>query len=136
MPVIYANGDFVSVVVASEGDEFMVHDAGLGSMAVASDGVRIGRDIIPRFTATVTRYDCCYENGRVFTLCHFDKIGTALTLVANASRAIADYVVEVRRQTESQFRYAVAERLREMAGNRLRENESFRGASGRVYRVA
>jgi hypothetical protein len=135
-PVAYSNGDCISVVVSPDGNEFMVHDAGLGSMAVAAEGVRIGKDLAHRFGVSASRYGCCYENGRVFILCGFLDLATSLMLVANASRAVADYTVEVRRQTEGQFRYAVTERLRELAGSRLRENENFRGASGRTYRVA
>ena len=135
-PVAYPNGDCVSVVIAPDGKEFMVHDAGLGSMSIAADGIRIGKDLAHRFGVSVSRYGCCYDGGRVFTLCHFDNLARAIMLVANASRSIADYTVEARRQTESQFRYAVTERLRELAGGRLRENESFHGASGRAYRVA
>ena len=56
-------------------------------------------------------------------------------LVANASRSVGDPAIEIRRQSESQFRYAVTERVRETVGKRLRENESFKGASGISYRV-
>ncbi len=41
----------------------------------------------------------------------------------------------MRRQTENDFRAAVAERIREIAGQRVRENETVIGESGRSYRI-
>jgi len=53
----------------------------------------------------------------------------AAVMVANASRTIGDQALEIKRQTESDFRIAVIERIREIAGNRVRENETVRGES-------
>jgi hypothetical protein len=43
--------------------------------------------------------------------------------------------LEIKRQSENEFRTAVVERIRAIAGSRFRENETVRGESGRSYRV-
>ena len=57
-------------------------------------------------------------------------------MVANAARAVADYVFEIRRFAEQDFRMIVFDKLREIVGKRAHEPDEFRGNSGRVYRVA
>ena len=56
-------------------------------------------------------------------------------LVANAARSVADYVYELRRQVDYDFRVVVFDRIREIVGDRVRPSEEFIGASGRHYRV-
>ena len=135
-PVVYPNGDLVTSVVVQEGDRFTIHDAGLAAMQLATEGAVLGRDATQRFRAVCIRYDCDFDGGRVLRICGLDDIATSVMLVANASRAVADYTFDVRRHAESGFRAVVTEKLRQIVGNRLRENEAFKGKSGRLYRVA
>jgi hypothetical protein len=109
-----------------------VHDAGLAEWHLTNEGVRPDR---ARLVQAAKRYNCDFLYGRVQTTVSADEVATAIMLVANASRSIADFSVEARRQSESQFRYILTERVREMFGRRLRENESFKGTSGTTYRV-
>ncbi len=135
-PIIYPNGDCVRVYVAREGDDFIIHDASLAEMYVVGEGMRVDRSARLRFSQATQRYDCAYVDGRVHVTALADEVPTSIMLVANASRAIADLAAEAKRQSESQFRYVLTERLREIVGPRLRENEPFKGMSGSSYRVA
>ena len=134
-PVIYPNGDFVEVITAPEAKGFVVHDAGVGGMLLAAEGFRISREIALRIKSAAERYDCVVSGGRIGRACERQDVGLSIALVANASRAVADFASEGRRQNESQFRYLVTEKIREIVGGRLRENENFKGKSGRGYRV-
>ncbi|HVB15635.1 MAG TPA: hypothetical protein VNF04_03810 [Stellaceae bacterium] len=134
-PVLYSNGDYVVVIVAPEVGGFLVHDAGLGSMRVAAEGMRFGREPVARIKSIAERYGCVVDGGRITRMCEAQDVGAAVALVANASRTVADLVVEIRRQNKSQFRYVVTEGIRAIVGARLREDESFKGASGITYRV-
>ncbi|QQP90923.1 hypothetical protein IGS68_06785 [Skermanella sp. TT6] len=135
-PVIYPNGNCVTVVVEQTRSGLAVHDASSGAMFLASEGIHFTRQIARRLAPLVADYGCKLDDGRVARNTDSTDLAVAIALVANASRLVADHVLEVRRQTEVEFRHAVTERLREFVGERLRENETFHGASGRVYRVA
>ena len=134
-PVLYSNGDYVIVIVAQEADGYIVHDASLGSMRVAAEVPRTGREASARLRAIAERYGCSVDGSRITRFCKADNVGPSVALVANASRTVGDLAVEMRRQNESQFRYVVTESLREIVGKRLREDESYKGASGITYRV-
>jgi len=135
-PVIYPNGQCVTVAVTIDGANYVVHDAGLGSMYLTAEGVRVSRELRDRLRSLAARYGCDFIEGRMSRRCSADDVAVAAMLVANASRSIGDQAAEIRRQNESQFRYAVAERVREAVGKRLRENESFKGESGQTYRIS
>lgn len=137
-PVVYPNGDCVTVIVAptGAGDTFLVHDAGLGAMFLLAEGITLTRDASERVSSAVGRYMCRFAEGRVFRECKADEIAASIMLVANGSRTVGDYATEVRRQTDDQFRYALTECVREAVGARARQNEIFKGRSGRGYRVA
>jgi hypothetical protein len=132
-PVLYPNGDCISVVVAPEAAGFVAHDAGTAEMALATDGMRIDR---ARLTQIARRYDCDFISGRILRRCDSTDVPTSVALVANAIRGFADLASEARRQTEGQFKYVLTECVRDLVGRRLRENESFKGQSGTAYRVA
>jgi hypothetical protein len=134
-PVIYPNGECVTVTVTMEGAEYVVHDAGLGAMYLTAEGIRISRQLSERLGALAARYECEFIEGRMMRRCSPDEVAIAAMLVANASRTVGDQATEVRRQSESEFRYAVSERVRDLAGSRWRENQLFQGASGRSYRI-
>lgn len=134
-PVVYPNGDCVGVIVSEAGSTYTVHDAGLAAMLFSAEGGVLSREIAARFRGCAARYDCEFEGGRVLRISDANDLVTAIMLVANASRAVADQIFEGRKQVESNFRTIVAERLRQIIGARLRENETFKGQSGRSYRV-
>lgn len=136
-PVIYPNGDPVVVVVSadSDGAEYRVHDAGLGSYFLAREGISLAREATQRIGNIAARYKCIFQNDSIEVACVADDVPSSIMLVANASRAVADHALEARRQSDDQFRYALSECVREVAGKRARYNEVFKGASGRGYRV-
>ena len=134
-PVVYPNGDLVTVAVTIEGGEYVVHDAGFGAMYLNTAGVRLTRQLTRRFGELASRYGCEFIAGRMTRRCSPEQVAMAAVMVANASRTIGDHALEIRRQTESDFRMAVAERVREIAGQRVRENEAVKGESGRSYRI-
>jgi hypothetical protein len=135
-PVVYPNGDCVVVLVAPNDARYVVHDAGLGAMYLTREGVRINRESEQRFGISAARYDCRYEGGRMVRRCEAADVAVSIMLVANASRSVADLATEARRQSEGHFRHVLTERVREIVGLRLRENESFKGVSGTTYRIA
>lgn len=135
-PVIYPNGECVIVLVAAEANGYVVHDAGLGAMYLEREGVRPNRDISARLSIIARRYHCDLTGGRVSIKSDANDVPVSVMLVANASRGIGDLAAEIRRQSDVQFRYILTERVREIAGGRLRENETFRGKSGTPYRVS
>jgi hypothetical protein len=134
-PVIYPNGECVTVTVTMEGGEYVVHDAGIGAMYLTAEGVRMSRQLSERLAALAARYECEFIEGRMMRRCSPDEVAIAAMLVANASRTVGDQAIEVRRQSEGEFRYAVSERVRDLVGPRWRENQLFKGASGRSYRI-
>jgi len=135
-PVVYPNGDLVTVAVTIEGGEYVVHDAGFGAMYLNSAGVRLTRQLARRFTELAARYGCEFIGGRMTRRCSPEHVAMAAVMVANASRTIGDQALEIRRQAESDFRTAVADRIRDIAGSkRVRENEQVQGESGRKYRI-
>jgi hypothetical protein len=136
-PVIYPNGECVTVTVTiAGGGEYVVHDAGLGAMYLTAEGIRMSRQLSDRLAVLAARYECEFLEGRMTRHCTTDEVAVAAMLVANASRTVGDQAIEVRRQSESEFRVAVSERIRDLAGSRWRENQRFQGASGRLYRIS
>jgi hypothetical protein len=135
-PIVYPNGDCVVVVVASDDPRYVVHDAGLGAMYLEREGMRVTREMASRLATMATRYGCQFRGGRMVRPCEVDDVAASIMLVANASRSVGDLAAEARRQGEGHFRHILTERVREIVGKRLRENESFKGQSGTSYRVA
>jgi hypothetical protein len=125
----------VTVVAHVDGGEYVVHDAGFGAMYLTSAGVRVTKQLSHRFAQLAAHYGCQFVGNRMTRRCTPEQVAMAAALVANASRSIGDQALEIKRQSENDFRTAVAERLREVAGTRVRENQEARGASGRVYRI-
>lgn len=134
-PVVYPNGDLVTVAVTIDGAEYLVHDAGFGAMYLNSAGIRLNRQLSRRFSELAARYGCEFIGGRMTRRCAPEHVAMAAVMVANASRTIGDQALEIRRQVETDFRAAVVERVREIAGTRARENETVKGESGRSYHI-
>ena len=134
MPIIYADGQLASIVVEAEDGAFVVHDAGEAAMRLSSAGIPPTR--ADNVSGIVARFRCGFIKGRVTAKANsIDEIGVVASLVANASRSVADLALEIRRHTEADFRIRVGETLREAIGPRVRENQEFRGRSGRRYRM-
>ena len=122
------------MIAEIEDGQCIVHDASSGAMFLAATGIRINRQLNRKLVGLVGRYGCQFIANRVIRRCAPDQVAFAAVAVANASRAVGDQAIEVRRQVED-FIVAVTERLREIIGSRLRLNEAVKGKSGRVYRV-
>lgn len=135
-PVAYPGGDLVNVLVEDINGEIVVHDSGLAAMRLAEVGVTINRHTAARLAEYANRFNCEFHGSRVVAKSGAPSIEYAVAMVANASRSVADYALEIRRHAETDFRAVVADALREIVGKRLRENEEFRGKSGRHYRVS
>lgn len=137
VPVTYPSGELVTVYVAvAAGDAgFIVHDASMAAMSLSSVGVRLSTDQVRRARDLVHHYGCEFTDGRVSRFAQSEQVPPAILAVANASRIVADHALTIRRHAERDFRVAVAERLRESFGRRMREHETVKGRSGRSYRV-
>jgi hypothetical protein len=135
VPVAYGDGSLVSVIVEQANAGITVHDAGFSAMRLSGAGVALSRNVVHRLDEFAQRYRCRFMDGRVLSVATGDDIAQIVCLVANAARSVADYVFEIRRQIEKDFRILVFDKLREIVGDRARETEEFRGKSGRVYRV-
>jgi hypothetical protein len=135
LPVAYPGGDLITVIVERSEASVLVHDAGFASMRLANSGVKLSRSVVTRLQEYAKRFNSVFLDGRVSAKCDLDNVGICATLVANASRSVADYMLEIRHHAEADFRNTISDNLREIMGGRLRENEEIRGASGRKYRV-
>jgi hypothetical protein len=136
MPVVYPDGRAVTVVVTVESGQYVIHDAGFGSMYLTSAGVQFSKQIRKRLASMAANYGCEFANGRMTRRASSDEVALAIAMVANASRCVGDEVLEARRRTESDFIAAVADSLRDTIGStRVRTNEQFVGESGAQYRV-
>lgn len=135
VPVAYGDGELTSVVVENSGEALRVHDAGFSAMRLTSAGIALSRSVILRLNEYCQRYHCTFSDGRVSAPAAMDNVAQAVCLVANASRSVADYVYEIRRQSEFDFRAMVFDKVREIVGNRVRNSEEFTGKSGRKYRL-
>ena len=135
MPVAFGDGELVSVVVERAGERFVIHDSGFSAMRLTSAGVSLTKHVTFRLNEFSRRYRCKFVDGRVSATASLDDIAQVACLVANAARAVADYVYELRRQAEYDFRVVVFDKLKEIVGMRARESEEFTGESGTRYRV-
>jgi hypothetical protein len=136
LPVVFGDGELVTVVVEPSEGGFLVHDAGFSAMRLSAAGVTLTRGIVHRLSEFARRYRCSMANGRVTATATASDVAEVACLVANASRAVADYVYELRRHAENDFRALVFDSLKEIVGDRIRETEEFTGKSGRRYRVS
>jgi hypothetical protein len=136
VPVIYPNGDFATVVVAHHGDRFLVHDAGFAAMTLANHGVKVGPNLKTRFAKLSAHYGCEFANERMSRTAKVNELPQAVAVVANASRTIADQLLQVSPQPMLSFRQSVIDRVKEFVGpNRVRENELVVGSSGTEYHI-
>lgn len=138
LPVVFGDGELVSVIIERAGSGFAIHDAGLSAMRLTSVGVSLSKHVVFRLNEFSKRYRCQFVDGRVSAIAKsVDDVATVACLVANAARAVADYMYELRRQVEYDFRIVLFEKLRAIEGlaPRIREAEEIRGQSGTRYRI-
>jgi len=135
-PVAYPGGDMVSVVIDQSAGGISVHDSGAAAIRLTESGIGITKHVASRLAEYASRFNCSFEGNRVSAKTSIATLEFAIAMVANASRSVADYALEIRRHAEADFRMVVSDALREIIGKRLRENEELRGKSGRKYRVS
>ena len=103
VPVVYGDGDLVTVVVESAGAEFVVHDAGFSAMRLTASGIGISRNVAQRLHEFCQRYKCSFSGGRVNAPSSRADLPTIACLVANAARSVGDYVYEIRTSSGIRF---------------------------------
>jgi hypothetical protein len=135
MPVVYPTGQMVTVVITVADGDYLVHDAGLGAMCLTSAGARLSAQLERRLMELARHYGCEFIDGRMSRYASESQLALAIVMVANASRTVGDQSIYIRRQHETDFRKVVADRVRGIAGRRLRESEEILGQSGRAYHV-
>lgn len=135
VPVAYGDGELVTVVVDQSTRELLVHDASYSAMRLAKSGVLLTPIVKHRLADFAQRYQCNFQDGRVSAPATIESIPAVVCLVANAARAVGDYVYELRAHIERDFRLIVFEKLREIVGDRAQEPDEFKGKSGRRYRL-
>jgi len=136
LPVAYGDGELVTVVIEQTKETLVIHDASFSAMRLSNAGVSLTPHVVHRLSDLAERYNCKFHGGRVVsTADSIESLPQVVALVANASRSVADYAFEIKRQVEADFRLIVVEKLREIVGPRAREPDEFKGASGRRYRL-
>lgn len=133
--VVYPDGNLVRVNVSCAPNEVMVSDLSYGTMYLAKIGISLNSQQKIRLQSEVAHYGCEFVKGRIYRRCQKEHLSDSIALVANASRSVADYGTEAKRQFDADFRVTVIERLRDAVGHRLREREQVAGRSGRAYRI-
>ena len=136
LPVIYPNGDLVTVVVTEENGQTIVHDGGFAAMTLATAGVTITKKMNERIAALSKHYGCEFSNERMLKVAKIDDLPLVVAVVANASRTIADQLLQSRANPLFSFRQDVIDRVKEYVGaKRVRENEAVTGKSGTQYSI-
>lgn len=136
LPVIYPNGDFVTVVVSEQSGQIVVHDAGFAAMALATHGVILSTKLRARIENLSRHYGCEFLDDRMIKLATAEQLPLAVAIVANASRTVADQLLQAQSKPIFSFRQEVIERVKEFIGSeRVRENEAVVGKSGTQYNI-
>ena len=136
-PVIYPNGDLVSVTITISDDQYVVHDGGNGSSVLTASGMSLTKKLSEKLHKVAAHYGCEFVNGRMLRTCSADDIGVCAAIVANASRSIGDQTFSRDKQPTIDFRREVLERVRVSVGaSRYRENEEVIGESGSPYKIS
>jgi hypothetical protein len=137
LPLFYPDGGSVTVTVTAERGEYIVHDAGNGTMILNASGVQMTRSLSQKIVSLAEHYGCEFASGRVARRCSPEDIGVCAAIVANASRAVGDQVFHRQVIGPIDFRKEVLGRVRDLVGDkRFRENEEVHGESGYSYQVS
>lgn len=136
LPVIYPGGDLATVVVTQENGKTIVHDGGFAAMSLATAGVALTSKLRVHVAALSKHYHCEFLNDRMVKVASADELPLVVAVVANASRTIADLLLQTRAQPLFNFRQEVIDRVKEYVGaQRVRENETVTGKSGTQYQI-
>ncbi len=137
LPLFYPDGGSVTVTVAAERGDYVVHDSGSGAMFLNANGLQLTKKLSEKITSLVGMYGCEFSGGRVARRCTPDDVGVCAAIVANASRAVGDQVLQRPLIPMIDFRREVLSRVRGIVGEaRFRENEEIVGESGYAYRIS
>jgi hypothetical protein len=137
LPLYYPDGGSVTVTIAAESGEYLVHDAGNGAMVLNACGVQMTRNLSKKIVSLAQHYGCEFSSGRVAKRCSPDDVGVCAAIVANASRAVGDQVFHRQLLSPVDFRREALSRVRDLVGEkRFRENEEVFGESGYSYQVS
>lgn len=137
MPVVYPNGECVSVVVTTvPGSSYIVHDAGLGAMYLTSAGLSLTQKLTDKLMRLAQTYGCEFISGRMSRSCDENQLAIAIALVANASRAVGDQALEHREKKIRDFRKEVSLVLRDVLPQQRLRSERVIGTSGTEYQVS
>lgn len=96
-PVMYPDGQCITVVATARDHGYLVHDAGFGAMNLASAGLRLTRGLSKKFADLAAAYGCEFVDGRMERYCSADQVAVAAVLVANASRTVGDEALAIHR---------------------------------------
>lgn len=136
MPVVYPNGQCVSVVVTVAGGNYIVHDAGHGAMTLTTSGIDLTKALAQRLARLGKDYGCEFVDGRMSRACTETQIPIAIALVANASRAVGDQFFEQRERRIRDFRREVTIALtRALPSDRFRKLQVV-ASSGTTYKIS
>lgn len=137
LPLFYLDGGSVTVTVAAEKGEYVVHDSGSGTMLLNANGMHLTRKLSEKITSLVRMYGCDFSAGRVARRCTPEDVGVCAAIVANASRAVGDQVLQRPILPVLDFRREVLSKVRGIVGDaRIRENEEVFGESGYSYKIS
>lgn len=138
LPQIYHNGTSVVVVIAVQGDGYVIHDNGYAAMLLSSSGFHVGKRLADAVRHPVLSYGCDLEQMRVTKRCQsFEQVAIVATLVGCASRLIADQSLGVPQAPVVDFKSSVISRVVHAVGvERVRANEEVSGRLGSTYRVS
>lgn len=134
LPVLYPTGDLVAIEVMPEGSGFLVTDSGHATMALLSHGANLTTTLEKRLASLAAHYGCEYQSGRMFKRVEADEVAITTSIVANASRSIADQILSLPAMPIIDFRIEALEAIRSAVGERrVQENASLAGESGSRY---
>lgn len=137
LPVVYPNGQCVSVVISVSGGSYVVHDAGHGALNLTEAGLSLTKQLTARLRRLADAYGCEFVSGRMTKLCTEQQLAIAIALVANASRAVGDQIFEQREGRLRDFRREVASAVASVVPERrVRTAAMVVGESGTSYRIA
>lgn len=137
LPVVYPNGQCVSVVIAVAGGRHVVHDAGHGAMYLTESGITLTKQLSEKLGRLADTYGCEFISGRMTRLCDANQIAIAIALVANASRAVGDQILEQREGRLRDFRREVATTIaKSIPEKRIKRLIHVTGESGTGYQVS
>jgi Domain of unknown function DUF1828. len=137
VPLLYPDGEHVTVVVSEAEGGLLVSDHGFGALNLAKEGLSLSKKSRERLAVLTAKYHCSFVDDRVQRYCSREELPIAIMVVANASRTIGDQAIDVRHRKENEFKALVTELLIESVGDpkRVRLEEEFKGFSGRKYKI-